>query len=155
MKRWACIGGVLLAVVLLGNQSSPGMDVGMLKPVQIVVVKKAGTNILVQTDTEDQGIGKDLSGAVENMKASASAEIFLETADHLLVEPECVVVLDDAMRLLRPACTLCLLEGEPNMETLGDFLKLHAPQVTLMEYRAGMGDIQYLKCDEGRMRIEP
>ena len=155
MKRWVCVAGALLAIVLLGDQSSPGMDVGMLKPVQIVVVKKVGENILVQTDTEDQGIGKDLPAAVETMKASASGEIFLETADHLLVEPACMDVLADAIQLLRPACTLCLIEGEPNMDTLGDFLKLHAPQVTLTEYRAGISDLQYLKCDEGRMCIEP
>jgi hypothetical protein len=153
VKKWLWIAAALLAAVVFGIESGAGMDVGMLQPVQIVVVKRVGADVMVQTDTMDQGVGVDFASAVENMKASASGEIFLETADHLLLAPECVDFLEEVMQLLRPSCTVCLLDGEPDMEKLADFLKIHVPSVTMAEYRAGIGKLQTLKSVEGRMRV--
>lgn len=153
MKKWLWIGAALLLVAVLSSKPSSGTDIGMLQPVQIVLVKRNGTDVVVQTDTMDQGLGNDFMAAVENMKASASGEIFLETADHLLLAPDCMDMIDPAATVLRPSCTLCIVEGEPDMEKLPDFLKLHVPLITLMEYRAGDNQVQTLVSDEGKMTI--
>lgn len=153
MKKWLWIGAVLLVVALLGDKASAGTDIGMLQPVQMILVKRNGTDVVVQTDTLDQGVGKDFMTAVENMKASASGEIFLETADHLLLAPDCVDLIAPAAAVLRPSCTLCIVEGEPDMEKLPDFLKIHVPLITLMEYRAGEHQVQTLVAEEGKMTI--
>ena len=91
--------------------------------------------------------------AVENMKATSSGEIFLETAEHLLIDPECMNILQDAAKLLRPSCSVCLVDGEPDLETLGDYLKLHVPSRTLMEYMAGESVLQTLITQQGRTML--
>lgn len=149
MKKWVA----LLAAAILIKTPSAGTDIGKLQPVQVVCLTRAGDGVAVWTDTGDRGTGPDLKTAVEDMKARATGEIFLETADHLLLTPDCLELLEEASELLRPSCTLCLLEGEPDMEQIGQFLKIHPPAVTLMEYRAGWGQPQTLKTGEGRMTL--
>ena len=153
MKKFTWVIVTALIVIAFWEKSSAGTDVGKLLPVQVVMVSRDEEKVVVQTDTGDFGVGDTLTAAVEDMKASAPGEIFLETAEHLLLAPACMDVLEDAAALLRPSCTLCLVEGEPDMEKLGDFLKLHAPSVTLMEYKAGVRQLQTLKSVEGRMRV--
>ena len=151
MNRWLWMPEALFVVAVLGSRPSAGTDVGKLQPVQVVCLARTNGNVMVCTDTGDCGTGADLKTAVEDMKACAAGEIFLETADHLLLMPDCLELLEEAAVLLRPSCTLCLLEGEPNLEQIGQFLDLHAPKVTLMEYRAGWGKLQTLKTTDGRM----
>lgn len=153
MKKRLWLFAALLAAAILGRTPSAGMDVGKLQPVQVVCLARGEGNVSVWTDTGDWGAGPDLKAAVEDMKACAAGEIFLETADHLLLMPDCLELLEDAAALLRPSCSLCLLEGEPDMEQIGQFLALHAPTVTLMEYRAGWGQLQTLKTADGRMTL--
>ena len=151
MKKWLWMLAGLMAAAALGSGETAGTDVGKLQPVQVVCLARLDGIVSVCTDTGEQGTGPDLKSAVENMKACAAGEIFLETADHLLLMPDCLELLEEAAALLRPSCTLCLLDGEPNMERIGPFLDLHAPAVTLMEYRAGWGQLQTLKTADGRM----
>lgn len=153
MKKWLMIGAAILVVAVAGKKPSAGTDIGMLQPVQIVLVKQVGTDVVVQTDTKNQGSGSDFMEAVENMKATSSGEIFLETAEHLLIDPECMNILQDAAKLLRPSCSVCLVDGEPDLETLGDYLKLHAPSRTLMEYMAGESVLQTLITQQGRTML--
>lgn len=153
MKKWLLILAALLGILTMGTESTAGMDVGKLQPVQVLCLRRMGRDVIVWTDTGDRGTGADLKAAVEDMKRSASAEIFLETADHLLLMPDCIDLLQDAAHFLRPSSTLCLLEGEPDMERIGQYLQVHAPQVTLMEYRAGLQKLQTLKTTDGRMAL--
>ena len=151
MKKWLYLLSGLLVVMVLGNSSSAGKDVGKLRPVQVVCVNMVDGQVQIWTDTGDIGVGIDLHRAVEDMKASAVAEVFLETADHLLISEQCVSLLSEAAIYLRPSCSVCLMDGEPEMEQVGQFLTLHIPKITLMEYRAGEHSLQTLKTTDGRM----
>ena len=153
MKKWLWLSAAFIAVAVVGTKPSAGKDVAKLQPVQVVCLSRSGDDITVWTDTGDWGAGATLKAAVENMKMAATGEIFLETADYLLLTPDCRAVLGDAGVFLRPSCSICLLEGEPDMERIGQFLELHAPEVTMMEYRAGRHRLQTLKTIDGRMSL--
>lgn len=151
MKRWLWYLGVVAAVAALSAKPSAGKDIGKLQPVQAVCVSCSEGMVLVQTDTGDWGEGETLPGAVERMKETAAGEVFLETADYLLLSPDCADLLPAMMEYLRPSCSVCLMEGDPDMEKVGSFMQIHAPQVTLMRYRAGDRKLQTLVTQDGRM----
>lgn len=153
MKKWPWYFAILAAAAFLGARSGPGQDVGKLQPVQVVCVYREVDAVVVQTDTGDCGVGETLRAATENMNAAAAGEVFLETADHLLVAPDCVDLIGEAMELLRPSSTLCLMEGQPDLTRVGQFLQSHQPEVTLVHYRAGRCDLQTLKTENGRMTL--
>lgn len=153
MKKYLWYLVLVAAVAALGAKPSAGKDIGKLQPVQVVWVSRLENAVVVQTDTGDQGAGHTLQAAVEAMTAAAMGEVFLETADHLLLSPDCMDLLPDAMMLLRPSCTLCLTQGEPELEQVGTFLRQHPPNMTLTHFRAGGGELQILKTDEGRMEL--
>lgn len=153
MKKWLWYLGIIVAVAVLSANNSAGQDIGKLQPVQVVCLTRQNDSVILKTDTGDGGVGKTLAEAVENMRSAAVGEIFLETADYLLLAPECEDLLPAATDLLRPSCSLCLMEGEPDMEQIGQFLQVHAPTATLMRYRAGERSLQTLKTENGRMTL--
>ena len=147
MKRWIWL---VLAAVLLGCCESPGTDVGKLRPVEVLIVSCQGNLVVLQTDTADLGQGATLEEAVENLQATAPAQVFLDTAEYLLISREALHLLPKLRGYLRPSCGVCLLEGEP----VGDFasyLKIHQPTQTLANHNPG--ELETLKVTEGRMEL--
>lgn len=153
MKRWLYYIVIVIVVAALSGNTSAGSDVGKLQPVQVVRVTRQDGAVVLETDTADRGVGARLSSALADMKRAASAEIFLDTADHLVVSPECEGLIPELMAYLRPSCAVCVGEGEVDMEQVGAFLEIHKPEVTLMRYRAGETDLPILVAREGRMEL--
>lgn len=153
MKRWLWYLGVVIAVAALSGKASAGEDIGKLQPVQVVYVSCQQGYVVIETDTGDWGAGESLKDAMGNMQAAATGEIFLDTADHLLLSPECIGLLPALMEVLRPSCAVCLADGQPDLEQSGVFLQHHTPKVTLVRYRAGERDLQTLVTREGRMEL--
>lgn len=153
MKRWLWYLLVIAAVAALSGKNPSGTDVGRLQPVQVVRVSSTAGQILIQTDTGDLGQGETLKEAFEDMKNTASSKVFLDTADYLILSPKCKSLLPALMEYLRPACSVCLEDGEPDLEQVGKFLEVHDPKLTLMRYRAGQRELKTLVTREGRMEL--
>ncbi len=144
---------VLAAVILLGGKGGTGTDIAQLRPVEVVVVGQKDGQIRIQTDTGDGGIGPDVTMAIDNLKNTAPAEIFLDTAEYLLIERECLGELPNLMNHLRPSCGVCILEGEPDLEQTARYLNIHPPKVTLSRYQAGERRLEVLVIKEGVMEL--
>lgn len=153
MKKWLWFLAAFLVVAMVGTKPSAGKDVAELQPVQVVCLGKSGDNIAVWTDTGDWGMGLTLDAAVEDMKMAAAGEVFLETADYLLLMEDCLLLLEDVAAYLRPSCSLCFMQGEPDLNRIGQFLRTHVPEITLIEYNAGIRKLQTLKTEKGRMYL--
>lgn len=153
MKRWLWYIGLAAAVAFLSGKQPAGKDIGKLQPVQAVRLTCAGEQVRMETDTGDFGEGENVQAALEDMKRSASGEIFLDTADYLIVSPDCLELMPSVASYLRPSCAVCVEDGEPDMGRIGSYLQNHTPDVTLKKYRAGLRDMQTLVTREGRMRL--
>ncbi len=153
MKRWLWYAVLIGAVALLGGERSAGMDVAKLQPIQTVRVTCENSLVVIETDTGDMGAGDSIKDALSNMKETASAEIFLDTAEYLLVSENCEDLIPALMNYLRPSCCLCFETGEGKLETVGAFLEIHDPKATLKDYRAGEREIPTLVTEEGRMEL--
>ena len=135
MKKWLIFLAVLTAVAILSRRPHPARDVARLEPVQAVYIYQKNGTLCIETDTGAAGSGYTLTEAAADLKASASGEIFLDTAEFLLIDPE-VTITADFHTLLRPTCGVTFTTAPPDLQATADYLTIHQPSVTLLELRA-------------------
>ena len=135
MKKWLIFLAVLTAVAILSRRPHPARDVARLEPVQAVYIYQKHGTLCIETDTGAAGSGNTLTEAAADLKASASGEIFLDTAEFLLIDPE-VTITADFHTLLRPTCGVTFTTAPPDLQATADYLTIHQPSVTLLELRA-------------------
>lgn len=136
MKKWLYLAAALAAVGILSRLPHPARDIAKLEPVRAVYLYVVNGELNIETDTGDSGTGRSLPEAYANMKSKADSEIFLDTAEFLLLDPQ-VVITSDFYELLRPSCKVLRSEKKPDMERISDYLAVHTPESNLAEHRAG------------------
>ena len=134
MKKWLFLAAVLIAVAVLSRRPHPARDVAKLEPVQVVYVRIDGAEYSVETDTGAKGTGATLTEAAADMKANATAEIFLDTAEFLLLHPA-VPITEEFHTLLRPTCKVTFTTATPDLQAASDYLTIPSPPVTLAQLR--------------------
>lgn len=134
MKKWLVFAAAVTAVAILSRRPHPARDVARLEPVQAVYIYQKNGTLCIETDTGAAGSGKTLTEAAADLKASASGEIFLDTAEFLLIDPE-VTITADFHTLLRPTCGVTFTHATPDLTAAADYLTIHQPFVTLLELR--------------------
>lgn len=153
MKRWLCCIAAIILAAILGGMPFGGTDVAKLQPVELIRVSKFRERILVETDTGDRGIGSDLAGAFADLKQTTGGQVFLDTAENLLLSHEAENLLPELTEFLRPACNVCLEQGQVDLEEAATFLSAHEPAMTLLDYQAGERELPVLTIDKGDMRL--
>ena len=136
MKKGLLLAAVLAAIGLIARLPHPARDVAKLKPVRAVYFCLDGGGLHIETNTGDSGTGPTLTDAYRDMRSKADGELFLDTAEFLILEPD-VPITADFWDLLRPACKVTFTVSGPDMETVSDYLAVHPPALTLAELRAG------------------
>lgn len=149
MKRWLLY---LILLILVTLSPVRGTDISRLAPVEVIWISEQTGWVFLQTDTGEQGRGENVQSALENLKKSASANVFLETADYVIVERKSVELLDQCKTLLRPSCEVCMADQIPNMEKVAAFLTAHKPKVTLRQWQVTGIKLQILEEEDGRFR---
>ena len=155
MKK--CILFVLAVAVLtyFVNNGSLGRDVSQLQPVQILRITRQDGGILIETDFGMQGIGESIHAALEDLRRHSLSEVFLDTADYLLVDETVKEKLPQLMEELRPSCAVVIEEGKAKLEEAAQYLQTHRPWQTLLDYCAGNKEIPKLKTTEEGMALVP
>ena len=134
MKKWLYLLGALAAVGILSRLPHPARDIAELKPVQAVYLYKDGGNLCIETDTGDFGAGGNLSEAASDLSAHADGEIFLDTAEFLILGRE--IAIDPSFyQYLRPGCRVCYADEQPDLAAAVEYLSAHPPQITLAHLR--------------------
>ena len=134
MKKWLFLAAVLTAVAVLSRRPHPARDVAKLEPVQVVYIRIDGAEYSVETDTGAKGTGANLTEAAADMKANATGEIFLDTAEFLLLHPA-VPITEEFHTLLRPTCKVTFTTAAPDLQAASAYLTIHSPPVTLAQLR--------------------
>lgn len=151
MKRWLLYAAVLLAAVTV--KPFRGTDIAKLQPVEVLRVSVEMGKVRVQTDTGDSGSGADLAAALKNLRQTTAGEVFLETADYLIVSEKALSLLPELTRYLRPGCAVCMELGTPALENVSVFLNTHTPKVSLQDYRAEKTPLPILITREEEMML--
>lgn len=152
MKRWIWL--LLLAVGVMLLPEGQGTDVAELTPVEVLYIYIEGSKIGIATDTEAFGTGYSLESAIEDMKETAYGEVFLDTADYVLMTEQTkgmILELRDSVRL---SAKLLVATGEVDLKRVPQFLKVQKPKVTLRDYLTGETAVPKLMSVEGRYYID-
>ncbi len=135
-KDYLCGLLAVLALGLLSRLPHPARDISKLDPVQTIALSMEQGQLRIETDTGDVGLGADLPAAAEAMKQNADREIYLETAEFLVLTPD-VPVTEDFFALLRPSAKVSYMAQTPELSELTPYLEQHPPRLTLNRLRAG------------------
>ena len=122
MKRIIIYIGILALVVAAPVKP---MDIEKLRPVQIVSVYKESNWTVIETDTEDKGIGGTARQALQNMKDTSEGVIYLDTAEYLLVTKETEEATRELIAELKPSVRMCMTTGVEDLKQAVLYLKAH------------------------------
>ena len=148
--RKGLIYGILLVVALI----IPTNDVELckMKPVETVSVRTEEGNVIVETDTEDSGIGLTLEDALRDLKETTAGSIYLDTATYLIIDQDCLELIPKLYHSLKPNVRVCRRQGDVDIKTVGEFLGEHTPEMKLKDWKAGE-KLQVLEGENGRMKL--
>ena len=135
MKKWLIPAIVLGAVAVVSRLPHPARAIADLKPVRAVYIHMEGRTLHIETDTGDSGTGADLTEACADLRSKADGEIFLDTAEFLLLDPK-VPITEAVDSLLRPDCRVMFTDAPPDLEKAAVYLSQHPPELTLARLRA-------------------
>ena len=122
MKRVLLYIGILALVVVAPVKP---MDIGKLRPVQIVSVYKEDNWTVIETDTEDRGIGGTARQALQNMKDTSEGVIYLDTADYLLITKDTEDAAEELAAELKPSVRLCMATRIDDLQKAASYLQTH------------------------------
>ena len=134
MKKWL-YPAAFLVVALLARMPHPAVDVARLDPVRSIYIDIDGENLTIETDDRISGSGASLLEACQDLTAKAHREIFLDTAEFLILAPD-VPITEEFYELLRPTTKVVYSMERPDFEAVSDYLAIHPPEMTLAKYRA-------------------
>ena len=154
MKKMMLCVALIALTGFSGRLPFSGTDVGKLHPVEVLAVSAAEDEIRIETDTGVAGMGETVDKAIENLKLLAAGKIFLETANYLLVQEDCIHLLDDFFGLLRPACQVYAYAGDGRWDGVAKYLESHPSGVTLLGYRQGIKEIPKLLAQGEEYQID-
>ena len=150
MKRWMWLLCGLLAFWMI---EETGSQVEQLQPVQLLQVTKKNGSIFLRTDTKDYGRGETLQSALADLQETSEKQIFLETADMLVLGENTENLLPELKMYLRPAVQVCSIRDEIDLSQAAVYLKNHGSQVRLGRWEEDR-KLPELKAAEGRLRLE-
>ena len=121
-----------------------GTDAAKLIPVKTVIVTRSGDRYVVDVGAGAKGLGRSLSAALADLRAGVSGEIFFPTAEQVILageaagDPEALKAAAEEPEF-RPAAGVYLSpEADPDPEAVGNYLRSHPADTTVMEVRAAL-----------------
>lgn len=149
MKRWLLYLIVLGLIQLIPVERA---DVGKLRPVQAVVVCRQDGQVIIKTDTADYGIGETVLGALESLKETTPAVIYLDTAQYLIVAEDTLDAADELRKSLKDDVRVYKFKGKINPELAAQFLSAHEKGPRLKNWKIG-DPLPILDCSEDRIKF--
>ena len=154
MKRWQVYGLMLAAFLIIRTNLFVGTDVGKLLPVELLLIERDNATFRIRSDTVAAGEGDTIIAAINDMKETSPGEVFLDTADYVLIRDGLEDILPELMHHLRPASNVYILQGDADLSELSAYLRIHSTQQTLRDYCSGEVELSILKVEQERMRFE-
>jgi len=134
VKRWPIYVILFAAAVFIPVN---GTDVAKLHPVQAVSVGYKNDQVILKTDTGELGIGDTPELALENLKQTAPATIYLDTAEFLLVEESAMELVAPMRRFLKSNVRICKTEPEVEVDQAAEYLRVHGKLPKLKQWKSG------------------
>lgn len=125
---------ILGAVLLLPVER---MDVSQLRPIEVIAVYKEDGAVILETDTEDVGRGADALAALEDMKQTSAAVIYLDTAEYLLISQDAAEEAEKLRDTLKESVQLCVAQQKIDLQEAAKYLPVHGELPKLRNWKPG------------------
>ena len=132
MRRWLIY--LIAVLVLYSLPEGQGTELGKLNPAGLIYIYKEADQFVVRTDTKEMGKGVSVETALEDLRASSGAEVFLDTVDYILVTEDTKSCVPELEKQFRLSSNIVLATGQIDAVQAADFLAIHNPELTLLDY---------------------
>lgn len=112
-------------------------DISNLEPIQAVWINKENGNYIITTDTEDVGTGESIQRAIAEMKSKSEKIIYLDTAQYLLVNENCTVVINEISNDLKGKVRVGIWNGEGELARAARYMQTRRIGIKLKKYLTG------------------
>ena len=137
-----------LALLLLAER---GTDIGSLRPVELVQLKEWNGLLILETDTGDRGWGLTIDQAVGKLKGTTPGQIYLDTADFLLLEEGMEKYLPQLSEYLKGGTRMLYASAGVDLQEAAAYLRIHKPSRRMKEW----GDpVEKLVLEGGKMHLK-
>ena len=141
---------LILGAVLLVPVNK--VDVAQLRPIEVISIYKEGSTVVLETDTEDIGRGADVLAALQDMKQTSPAVIYLDTAEYLLIAENAVKEAEQLRGVLKEAVQLCMAQERINLQEAAKYLPVHGEFPKLRQWKAG-DQLPVIGLENDRIKI--
>ena len=127
----------ILIIALVFIAPVDRVDVGTLRPVEVVALCWEDGEMMIQTDTGDGGRGVDVESALQDMKRKTPAVIYLDTAKYLLID---IHAQQDAIALrkhLKSNVKVALFRDRIDLNNARKYLDVQADLKAFREWNPG------------------
>lgn len=123
-----------------------------MRPVEVVYVAQDGGEVLLQTDSDDIGMGTDALTALEDMKQTSPAVIYLDTAQYLLIGPGGEKAAQQLRGVLKDTIRLCKTQEQVDLRSVAKYLPVHGKLPKLSQWKEGE-KLPALYLENDRLKI--
>lgn len=118
---------IIYCIILIAALAVPveRMDISHLEPIQAVYLYRDGDSIVLETDTEDQGMGKTVQEALADMKYKSSGIVYLDTAEFLLVSDNALDDIGQMQSVLKGSVRVCTWCGKGELTEAAKYMQAH------------------------------
>ena len=88
-----------------------------------------------------------------DLHKAAPGNVFLETANYLLLFQDVKVTAEDFWEFLRPACLVYICDEKPDLDKVAKLLESHPSGVTLLSWRNGAMNFPHLMQEGESVRV--
>ena len=127
----------------LGMLPFRASDAAKLLPVKTVIVTRSGGEYVVDVGAGVRAVGRSLSEALERLKEEITGEIFLPTAEQVIITEPAEDSVDAVAEetAFRPAAGIYRTPvSAPDAERLSAYLDSHASNYTILDARAALAE---------------
>ena len=109
---------ILYCIILLSLLFAPlqRIEIASLEPIQAVWLYQENEKIILQTDTENIGMGTTIEEALTNMKESSTGIVYLDTAQYVFVSVEAQQQIVMLRSFVKSSVRLCKWEGQGSIQ---------------------------------------
>ena len=150
MKNWIYMFLLAATAIFLPTR---GTDVGELLPVELITVTREDGVVVVAADTGDAGRGDTIAEAMKDLRGGASGEVFLETADYLLLSEDFWGSQESLSGWFRPGTLVYAVKEQVDAEKAAEYLRCRTGGVPLNRLR-NTAPLETLVQSGGRVKLE-
>ena len=110
------------------------VEIANLEPIQAVWMYRENGNIVLETDTEDEGSGVTVADALADMKNNSSGIVYLDTAQYLFVSETAKEDIYAIQPYLKNSVQLCIWNGQGELKSAEEYADSHKICLKIREW---------------------